>query len=283
MVEGVVCMLNGGIPMSLNFSGRASLATLVFAISTMATLVGAAAAQTISTPKSKPAEKNEDIRVNLAKQLPGTKPEDVRPSPIPGVYEIAIGTSIAYISADGKYLISGDMYEIASKNNLSEVKRSQSRMKTMASIKESDTIVFGPAAAKHTVTVFIDVDCGYCRKMHAEIAELNKLGVRVRYTAYPRSGPGTSSWAKMETIWCSKNRRDALTKAQLDEDIGELKCGATPVASQFKLGDDLGVNGTPAIFTESGDYIGGYLPPQKLVAYLDELKAQSAAPKKAGS
>src|SRR5262249_19025812 len=159
------------------------------------------------------------------------KPEDVRQSPIPGVYEISLGTSTAYISGDGKYLISGDLYEVDSKTNLTEARRTVVRGQAMAAIKESDTIVFGPASKpKHTITVFMDVDCGYCRKLHSEIAELNKLGIRVRYTAYPRSGPGTSSWTKMETVWCSKDRREALTKAQLDQDIGNAKCGATPVA-----------------------------------------------------
>jgi thiol:disulfide interchange protein DsbC len=232
----------------------------------------------------KPAAKNDDIRVQLAKKIPGAKAEDVRQSPIPGVYEILLGTNTAYVSADGKYLISGDLYEIATKTNLSEERRTVVRSQAIAAIKDSDTIVFGPATPKHTITVFIDVDCGYCRKLHSEIAELNnKFGIRVRYTAYPRSGPGTSSWAKMETVWCSKDRREALTKAQLDQDIGTAKCGSTPVGSQYKLGGDIGVNGTPAIFTEDGDYIGGYLPPQKLAEYLDELKAESAAAKKKGS
>jgi thiol:disulfide interchange protein DsbC len=247
----------------------------------IATLIVAGAALSADLPK--PA-KNEDLRVQLAKKVTGAKPEDVRPSPIPGMYEISLGTSTAYISADGKYLISGDLFEIATKTNLTEERRTVVRGKAVAAIKDSDTIVFGPSTSpKHTITVFIDVDCGYCRKLHSEIAELNKLGVRVRYTAYPRSGPGTESWAKMETVWCAKDRRDALTKAQLDEDIGTAKCGATPVGSQYKLGGDLGVNGTPAIFTEAGDYIGGYLPPQKLVAYLEELKAQTTAAKKSGS
>jgi thiol:disulfide interchange protein DsbC len=231
-----------------------------------------------------PATKSEDIRVQLAKKLPGTKPEDIRPSPIAGIYELVIGSNTLYITADGKYAINGDLYEMTTKSNLSETRRAENRVRLLASIKDSDAIVFGPATApKHTITVFMDVDCGYCRKLHSEIAELNKLGIRVRYTAYPRSGPGTSSWAKMEAVWCSKDRRDALTRSQLDEDIGVAKCGVTPVSSQFKLGEDVGVNGTPAIFTEAGDYIGGYLPPQKLAAYLDELKAQSVAAKKSGS
>jgi len=229
----------------------------------------------------KPAVKGEDIRAQLAKKLPGAKAEDVRATPIAGVYEITVGSSTAYISADGKYLISGDLYEIDSKSNLTENRRTEARVKSLAQVKEADLIAFGPAAAKHNITVFIDVDCGYCRKLHSEIAELNKLGVRVRYAAYPRSGPGTESWTKMEAVWCAKDRRAALTKSQLGEELGAPKCGATPIASQFRLGEEMGVNGTPAIFTESGNYIGGYLPPQQLLAHLDELKNQSASAAKA--
>jgi thiol:disulfide interchange protein DsbC len=217
----------------------------------------------------------------LAKKLPGAKPEDVRTTPIAGMYEITVGGSTAYISADGKYLISGDLYDIDSKNNLTEDRRTEKRVKLLAQVKDADVITFGPTAAKHSITVFIDVDCGYCRKLHSEIAELNKLGVRVRYAAYPRSGPGTESWAKMESVWCAKDRRTALTRSQLDENIGPATCGATPIANQFRLGEEMGVNGTPAIFTEAGNYIGGYLPPTKLVAQLDELKNETVASTKA--
>jgi thiol:disulfide interchange protein DsbC len=254
--------------------------SLTLATTLAAIFLSAASADESAT---KIPAKADDLRAQLAKKVPGAKPEDVRATPIPGMYEISIGTSTAYITADGKYLISGDLFEVDSKTNLTEERRTQVRTKMIAAISDSDTIVFGSATPKHTITVFIDVDCGYCRKLHSEMAELSKLGIRVRYTAYPRSGPGSSSWVKMETVWCSKDRRTALTRAQLDQDIGTAKCGATPVASQYKLGGDLGVNGTPAIFTEQGDYIGGYLPPQKLLAYLDELKADAAASKKNGS
>jgi thiol:disulfide interchange protein DsbC len=234
---------------------------------------------TLAAEPAKPAAKGEDIRVQLAKKLPGAKPEDVRTTPIAGMYEITLGSSTAYISADGKYLISGDLYDIASKTNLTEDRRAESRIRSLATVKDADLIAFGPMAAKHNITVFIDVDCGYCRKLHSEIAELNKLGVRVRYAAYPRSGPGTESWTKMEAVWCAKDRRDALTRSQLGEDVGSPKCGATPVASQYRLGDEMGVNGTPAIYTEAGQYIGGYMPPQQLLAQLDELKAEVATAK----
>ena len=150
------------------------------------------AAKPAAAPAATTATKGEDLRVQLAKKLPGAKPEDVRPTPIAGIYEISMGSSTAYITADGKYLISGDLYEIASKTNLTEERRSEGRVKGLATLKDADLIVFASATpVKHTITVFTDTDCGYCRKLHSEIAELNKLGIRVRYAAYPRGGPGT--------------------------------------------------------------------------------------------
>lgn len=238
----------------------------------------AAPAQT--APNAKSAPKSEDIRVQLARKLPGAKPEDVRTTPIPGMYEITLGSNTAYVSGDGKYLIYGDLFELASKVNLTEAHRTEVRVKALSTLKDADVIVFTPPVTpvKHTITVFTDVDCGYCRKLHGEMAELNNLGIRVRYAAYPRSGPGTESWTKAESVWCAKDRRGAMTHAKLGEPVAPAKCGTTPVASQYHLGETVGVNGTPAIFTDTGQYISGYLPPQKLAAYLDELKQGPKAP-----
>jgi thiol:disulfide interchange protein DsbC len=233
-----------------------------------------AAAGSVETPADGEANLAQ-LRANLAKKVPGAKPEDVRVSPIPGLYEIALGSSVAYISADGRYLISGDLYEVQSRTNLTEAHRTDSRLKALASVSENDMIVFAPTVpVKHTITVFTDVDCGYCRKLHSEISELNKLGIRVRYMAYPRSGPGTESWAKAEAVWCAKDRKDAITRAKQGVDIKTAKCGATPVAREYAMGEELGVNGTPAIITDKGDYLGGYLPPQKMLAYLETGKAE---------
>lgn len=225
-----------------------------------------------------PADKTAQARAAIAAQFPGVKPDQIKPSPVAGVFEVAMGADTAYVSADGKYLFSGDLYEVASRRNLTEAGRSTARSKALAKLDERDMIVFGPAAAKHTITVFTDVECGYCRKLHGEIAELNKLGVRVRYLAYPRAGPDTDDWAKMVAVWCSKDRNGALTKAKQGQPV-DAKCGATPVAKQFELGEEMGVQGTPAIFTVSGDYIGGYLPPKEMVRQLDELKVAAASAK----
>lgn len=216
------------------------------------------------------------IRAAIAKRFPDMNINDVRPTPMKGIYEVAMGADLAYVSADGAYLIAGDMYEIGTRTNLTEAGRQKSRIQALAKLDESDMIVFKPAAAKvkHTITVFTDVECGYCRKLHGEIAQLNERGVQVRYLAYPRAGPGTEDWAKMEAVWCSSDRKKAITDAKAGKDVKAQAC-STPVARQFKLGEQLGVRGTPAIFTASGDYIGGYLAPDQMVKELDRLSAEA--------
>lgn len=218
-----------------------------------------------------------DPRAVIAKKLPGAKVEDIRPSPIPGLFEVSLGSDTAYVSADGRFLINGDLYDVDSRTNLTEVGRTASRQRLLAKLNDADTIVFASDAPKHTVTVFTDVECGYCRKLHSEIDQINKLGIRVRYAAFPRSGPGTTDWRKMEGVWCSKDRKTAITQAKQGADIKPQSCGATPVAKQYALGEQMGVRGTPAIFTNSGDYLGGYLPPQQL---LEQLVAHDAPAKK---
>jgi thiol:disulfide interchange protein DsbC len=238
-----------------------------------ALLMAVAAGAMSAEPATKAAAT--DPRAEIAKKFPGAKAENVVPSPIPGMFEIRLGSDVAYVSADGRYLISGDLFDVDARTNLTEAGRSDTRKKLLAKLDEKDMIVFEPQKTKHTITVFTDVDCGYCRKLHSEIEQINKLGVRVRYMAYPRSGPGTPDWAKMESVWCSKDRKGAITQAKLGNDVKTPSCGATPVAKQYELGDQLGVSGTPAIFTMSGDYIGGYLPPQQLLQQLDELAKQA--------
>jgi thiol:disulfide interchange protein DsbC len=129
-------------------------------------------------------------------------------------------------------------------------------------------LVFSPKNPKYTITVFTDIDCGYCRKLHAQIAEYNRLGIRVRYLFYPRSGPDTDSWHKAEAVWCSANRNEALTRAKNGEDIKASKCPTAVVARDWELGHKLAVDGTPAIFLASGEMLPGYAPPTQLAHYL---------------
>jgi thiol:disulfide interchange protein DsbC len=226
-----------------------------------------ATAQVPAGQKSPAADS--DPRAAIAAKIPGAKVDDLRASPIPGIYEFAQGAEIAYVSSDGKYAIDGDLIDIASRDNLTEKTRRTERAKLIGSVPESQMVVFAPKDPKYTVTVFTDVDCGYCRKLHSQIADYNRLGIKVRYMFYPRSGPNTESWEKAEQVWCSPNRQDALTKAKLDQAIsGPKHCAGSPVAREYALGQDVGVRGTPAIVLDDGEMLPGYLPPAMLVQHL---------------
>jgi thiol:disulfide interchange protein DsbC len=215
-----------------------------------------------------PAAKG-DPRVQLAAKIPGTRPEDLSPSPIPGMYEMRRGADIAYVSADGKYAITGDLYDIQSSVNLTENTRRAARLKLMASMPESQMVVFSPPNPKYTVTVFTDIDCPYCRKLHSQIADYNRLGIKVRYLFYPRSGPDTESWAKAEQVWCASDRNDAFTRLKRGEKLNSTRtCKGSPIAQQYALGQKLSIGGTPAIILEDGDLLSGYLPPAMLAQRL---------------
>jgi thiol:disulfide interchange protein DsbC len=238
----------------------------LFASLSLATLMAASVSAAEPAASAKPADAA--IRAAIAKKFPEMKIDDVRSSPMKDIYEVQMGGDIAYISGDGKFLIAGDMYEIDSRTNLTENGRQKGRLQALAKLDEKDMIVFKPAKVKHTITVFTDVECGYCRKLHSEIAQLNDRGVKVRYLAYPRAGPGTEDWAKMEAVWCSMDRKKAITDAKAGKVVKAAQC-STPVAKQFQLGEKLGVRGTPAIFTDSGEYIGGYLAPDQMIGRLE--------------
>lgn len=215
-----------------------------------------------------------DPRVEIAARIPGTKPEELRATPIPNIYELSRGSEIAYVTTDGKYAISGDMFDIPKNQDLTEIHRRESRMKLIGAIPESDMVIFGPKDPRYTVTVFTDVDCAYCRRLHSQIAEYNRLGIRVRYLFYPRTGPNTESWTKAEEVWCSENRNDALTRAKLGQALKARSNCSNPVARDYALGQDFGLQGTPAIITPDGEMIGGYMEPAALLQELKKAQRQ---------
>jgi thiol:disulfide interchange protein DsbC len=211
-----------------------------------------------------------DVRAQIASKIPGSRADDFHPSPIAGIYEYTHGTEIAYVTADGKYAIGGDLIDLARNDNLTETHRRELRAKSIEAIPESQMVVFGPDNPKYTVTVFTDVDCAYCRQLHSQIGEYNRLGIRVRYLFYPRTGPNTESWTKAEEVWCSNNRNEALTLAKRGAALPAKVCPNNPVARHYALGRDFGLQGTPAIVLTDGELIGGYLPPGELAQHLHQ-------------
>jgi len=214
------------------------------------------------------ADDLEDTRRQIAEKFPEVSIENVAASPIPGVFEIQIGSQIAYVTADAKYLLQGSIFDLDTEENLTENRRRLARMEAVEQLGEDQMVIFAPEHFTHTVTVFTDVECGYCRKLHRQIASYNDLGIRVRYLFFPRGGPGTTGWTKAEQVWCAKDRKEALTLAKQDRSFESSDCGTTPVAREYALGQEFGIRGTPAILTETGELIGGYVPPDELIQYL---------------
>jgi len=209
----------------------------------------------------------------VAAHIPGAKVTDLRATPLNGVFEYSQGADIVYVTADGRYGISGDLYRIADKENLTEIHRRELRLALINAVPESSMLVFAPATpAKYTITVFTDVDCTYCRALHKQIAEYNRLGMKVRYMFFPRTGPNTESWTKAEQVWCSADRHSALTHAKLGEALTAPPTCANPVAQGYQLGHAIGLSGTPGIVTERGDLLPGYAPPDEM---LEQLKREA--------
>lgn len=232
----------------------------------------APAATRPATPAAKPAATAGAVdaatRAAVAKRIPGVAVEDIRPSLVPGVLEVSRGAEIFYVTADARYVFAGDLYDLASEDNVSEQRRREARTAMLAAVPESQMIVFGPQMAKYTVTVFTDIDCGFCRKLHNEMPKYNELGIRVRYLFYPRTGPNTESWQKAVSVWCAKDRNEAMTRAKRGDALPPGRCGKTPVERDFEIGQDMVVTGTPAIVMPNGEMVSGYRPAPTLLKML---------------
>jgi thiol:disulfide interchange protein DsbC len=211
----------------------------------------------------------------LASRLNGVQAEDISDSPVTGIYQVAIGANVAYVTKDGRYIIRGDIYDADTSSNVTEETRERARVEMLEAVDPASMIVFKPADGnvKHTITIFTDIDCGYCRQFHREIDKVTALGIEVHYLFYPRTGPNTESWTKADQVWCAANHNAALTRAKLGGEVPDAPACNTPVEAHYALGHDIGVRGTPAIFTESGELIGGYLPPAQLAKVLDDPNA----------
>ncbi len=207
----------------------------------------------------------------LVERLKALRPdipiEGVSPSPLPGIYQLDLpGGTVFYGTADGRYLFAGDLYELGDNDliNLAEVGRIEKRQAIMADVATDDMVVFAASGTrKAAINVFTDVDCGYCRKLHQEVPELNAMGIEVRYLAYPRAGVGSAAYDKIVSAWCAEDPNSAITALKAGEQIPSATC-ENPVAAQFELGREVGVSGTPAIILEDGRLLPGYMPADAL-------------------
>lgn len=227
-----------------------------------------AAKTTTASAASPRGGAEQSVRAALTQLDPNFKPDYIGAAPFPGFREVVVSGQVLYVSDDGKYLMQSQPYDIQAKALVNSEGLLAYRRGLLEKANHGDRIVFAAPNAKHTISVFTDIECGYCRKLHQDIAELNRNGITVEYLAFPRMGLGSKDYTDMISVWCASDRRKALTAAKQGSPVPAKNC-TNPVAMQYALGQQLGVNGTPAIFAEDGTQLGGYLPPAQLKAALD--------------
>ena len=204
------------------------------------------------------------VRARISELFPEIQGEHVFTSPIDGWYTIRKGAIVAYVSADGRFLMQGDLIDLDGQVNLTESARNDARRDLMADIPDERMIVFTPEDPKYTVSVFTDIDCTFCRRLHNQMDDYLSRGIEVRYLLYPRNGPTSPAWAKAEQVWCADDRNEALTLAKLDKTFETHACNPAEISAHYAMGQDVGLTGTPALVLEDGTLISGYLPPAQL-------------------
>ncbi|MBP8185964.1 MAG: thioredoxin fold domain-containing protein [Pseudomonas sp.] len=220
------------------------------------------------------SEVDQAIRKSLKAIDPDMPIEAIAPSPLPGIYEVHLqGGRVLYSSADGQYMLQGFLYQFKDGQalNLTEQVKSKAIAKVINAVPLSEMVVFAAKAPKTHITVFTDTDCGYCQKLHREVPELNRLGVDVRYMAFPRQGLKSPGYNGLASVWCAKDRQAAMTAVKSRQELPEGKCD-NPVAKQYELGQLIGIDGTPAIVLANGELIPGYRPAPELAKLALEAK-----------
>ncbi len=232
----------------------------------------ATAAEPVEQIQTQPGTPEDRARQAIESINPDIRIDAISASPLAGFQEVIVGGQALYVSDDGKYLLQGSLFDIKAKRDLSQAGVAEVRRRLLAAVPASERIVFAPASPRYTVSVFTDVECGYCRRLHQDIAEYNKRGIAVEYLAFPRMGIDTPDYRLMVSVWCAKDRRKALTDAKEGRNVPQATC-ENPVARHYELGQRVGLTGTPMIVTASGVSMPGYLPPDALLSALQEMDA----------
>jgi thiol:disulfide interchange protein DsbC len=216
------------------------------------------------------------IRQALTRLSPNISIDSIRPSPIAGYKEVAVNGQVIYVSNDGRFLISGTITDLNSRENLTDASEAALRRGQLAALPAAQRISFAPANPRYRVLVFTDIDCSFCRRLHSHIAEYNRLGIAVDYVFFPRAGINSESFNEAVSVWCAPNRQRALTDAKADRPVQQRNC-TNPVTLTYNLGRRIGVDGTPAIYAVDGSHIGGYLEPQEMLERLQRVATRMAA------
>ena len=204
------------------------------------------------------------------------EPDKINKTPVNGLYEVMYGPRLVYVTEDGRFLIQGNIIDMQTRENITEPRMMAAKIEAVEAVGVENMVVYSPAegtAVKHRINVFTDIDCGYCRKLHAEMADYNKEGIEVRYLFYPRAGRGTESYKKALRVWCAKDRRAAMDIAMAGDPVPKSSSDCqNPVDDHMTLGAMVGVTGTPALVLDNGKLLPGYVPAKRLIKLLDAQK-----------
>ncbi|MBN2887232.1 MAG: DsbC family protein [Chromatiaceae bacterium] len=231
-------------------------------------LVGAMLTLSAATALAGPEER---IREALSAIDSNIQIGAIQPSPVDGLYEVMVGAELMYVTGDGRHYVAGPIVDLKTREDLTEPRLAAVRKALIDELGEEQMVVFGPEKPKHSITVFTDIECGYCRKLHSQIEDYAREGIEVRYLFFPRAGEGSAAYEEAVSVWCAGDaeaRRTAMTQAKAGEPIDTKTCD-NPIAAHMALGRELGLRGTPAIVTEDGSMIPGYVDPRRLAARLE--------------
>ncbi len=217
-----------------------------------------------------------NVEARIRALAPGATSIAISETPVDGLLMVQVGGDIVYATADARYMVQGRLVDMETMEDLTEGAKSEVRRELLATADAGSQITFAPSEPVYDLTVFTDIDCGYCRKLHNQIDEYNQQGIAIHYMAFPRAGIGSHSYEKAVSVWCAGDPRSALTKAKQGAEPDPAQCD-NPIDEQYQLGRELGVTGTPSLLTAQGEMIPGYVPPEQLRARLDQMAAASKA------
>lgn len=204
----------------------------------------------------------------------GLKVKELSDSPLAGLKTVITDKGVFYASSDGKYLIQGTMIDLDNRRNITEEALGKVRKQGIAEYQDS-MIVYKAENEKHQITVFTDITCGYCRKLHRELEDYLAAGITVNYLAFPRGGLRGNGYEDLRNVWCADDAQTALTEAKAGAEVKEVENCSAPIAEHYELGQSFGISGTPAIILEDGAMIPGYQPAAAIAQMLDAKNNQS--------
>ncbi|MCW9047724.1 MAG: DsbC family protein [Gammaproteobacteria bacterium] len=208
-----------------------------------------------------------ELKENISKRLPPNTALSVKTTPVKGVYEIMAGGQIMYADKDARYIFDGDLIDLKTKKNITEDTRGIVRLSALEKLGEKNMLVYTPKGkVEHTITIFTDIYCPYCRKLHNEMADYMSNGVKVRYIFVPFKGP--KSVQASVSVWCADDKNKAMDLAKGGKEIEKKNCD-NPISQHQALATEIGIRGTPAIMLESGTILPGYVPSAKLLQQLN--------------